>query len=98
MSNILNVFYPPESRDLKPEEVEDCLPCQLMASIGCTATGAWFLSGKAFEDNTISVEENLKKNPVWWRNCIKGVGIGLIGYGAFRGYEMVRDQSKKFTE
>lgn len=87
MSNIVNVFFPPESRDLKPEEYANCLPCQIMATVGCITTGSYFLTDRLWEDPKISVKENLEKNPMWWRNFIKATGVGLIGYGIYRGTE-----------
>ncbi|ODV70812.1 uncharacterized protein CYBJADRAFT_173169 [Cyberlindnera jadinii NRRL Y-1542] len=87
MSNIVNVFNPPPSRDLTPEETKDCVPCQIMSTCFALAAGYWFASGRVFENDKISVEENLKKNPIWWRNAVKGFGVGLLGFGVVRGTE-----------
>ncbi|CAM9011969.1 hypothetical protein WICANDRAFT_62972 [Wickerhamomyces anomalus NRRL Y-366-8] len=87
MSNIVKVFNPPESRDLEPKEYENCLPCQIMATVTAIGAGIWFTSGQLFDDSKLSKTENLKKNPIWWRYFIRGSGYGLIGYGVFRGTE-----------
>ncbi|KAH3684316.1 hypothetical protein WICPIJ_004696 [Wickerhamomyces pijperi] len=87
MSNIVNIFNPKPSRDLTPEEYADCLPCQIMATFGCITAGSYFLTDRLWNDPNISLKENLEKNPIWWRNSIKGLGVLLIGYGGYRGLE-----------
>lgn len=88
MSNILSVFSPPPSRDLTGEETKDCLPCQVMATVSALGAGAWFASGKVFEDDLkLTKEESLKKNPIWWRNTIRSSGYLLIAFGIYRGTE-----------
>lgn len=87
MSNIVKVFDPPESRDLEPAEYQDCLPCQIMATISALGAGAWFVSGQVFKDDKLTVEENLKRNPIWWRNTVRAGGVGLLAFGVYRGTE-----------
>lgn len=87
MSNILKVFNPPESRDLEPQEYDNCVPCQIMATVSSIGAGVWFASGQVFEDEKLTKAENLKKNPIWWRNFIRTSGVALIGYGVYRGTE-----------
>lgn len=87
MSNIAKIFNPPESRDLSPEETADCLPCQIMATFSSLGAGYWFASGQVFRDDTISAAENLRKNPMWWRNTIRTFGVGLLCFGVYRGTE-----------
>lgn len=89
MSNIIKVFNPPESRDLSPEETEDCLPCQIMATFSALGAGAWFASGRVFHNDTITAEQNLKRNPIWWRTSIRTFGAVLILFGIYRGTEGV---------
>lgn len=79
-SNILDVFKDKEPRDITGEEAKDCLPCQVMGSLGSLAAGVYFSSGYLFKD-----DYDFKTNPQWWRNTIKGVGYGLIGLGIYRG-------------
>lgn len=91
MSNIANVFNPPKS-----EEIEDCLACDVFNSFFLVGAGSYLISGKAIQkDNKISLEEFHKKNPIWWRNSIKGFGAALIGYGAYRGYDTWRTTQKR---
>jgi hypothetical protein len=87
MSNILKVFNPPESRDLTPEETRDCVPCQIMATVTALGAGYWFASGQVFRDDSITPQENLKRNPIWWRNSVRIFGVGLLCFGIVRGTE-----------
>ncbi|KAH3676287.1 hypothetical protein WICMUC_002083 [Wickerhamomyces mucosus] len=101
MSNIIDVFKPPKSRDLEPDEYASCLPCQVMATVGSILTGVYFATGTVFDDPKLSPKQNLEKNPLWWRNFIKLGGVGLVGYGIYRGGEgwiwNLEDQGKKYN-
>lgn len=59
-----------------------------MATMSAIAAGAWFASGRVFdEDVKLSKEESVKKNPIWWKNTVRGSGVALIGFGLYRGGE-----------
>lgn len=99
MSNIANVFNPPT--ESKP--VEDCLSCDVFNSFFLFAAGGYLASGKAItNDKKLSLEEFNKKNPVWWRNGIRGFGGVLIAYGFYRSYDTYESwktsQVKKFNQ
>lgn len=81
-SNILGVLTPPDSSKQTSEE-EQCLACQLMGSLLCLAGGVYFMSEFPFQESNASS----KKNPLWWKNTVKTAGLGLFGYGIYRGGE-----------
>lgn len=79
MTNMTDLFNPPASKNLSDKEIEDCTVCQTMATVTALAAGAYFASGQVFKN------EKPGTNPMWWKNFIKGTGMGLIGYGIYRG-------------
>lgn len=81
-SNILGVLTPAEGSRKIPDE-EKCLACQLMGSALCLAGGIYFMSEIPFQGSNASS----KKNPLWWKNSVKSAGLGLFGYGIYRGGE-----------
>lgn len=98
MSNIANVFNP--QQESKP--VEDCLSCDIFNSIFLLGAGGYLSSGKAIlKDKKVSVEEFNKKNPIWWKNSVRGFGVFLIGYGIYRSFDTYESwktsEEKKLT-
>lgn len=93
MSNILSVFNPPPSRELDEEETRDCVPCQVMSTVFGIGFGSYLVSGRAFKYSEaekkkgISLEEFNKRNPMWWRRSLKGLGSIFIIMGLARGTE-----------
>lgn len=82
MSNILSVFNPPPSRDVPVTEV-NCLPCtaiQLAVAFG----GGLYLNSNLPFSATKDGKIDLKKHPQWWQKSVRGVGIVLVGLGAYR--------------
>lgn len=79
MSNILKVFNPPESIDLSDEK--PCIQCQVMATVAAVAAGTYMATGMVFNGEKPGVNS---KN---WKMFIRSSGIGLIGYGIYRGGE-----------
>lgn len=92
-SNILSVFNPPAKRDLSDEEVQDCIPCQVMSTVFSLGFGSYLISGKPFEYSDkeakrgITAEKFEKMNPQWWRNSLRAFGGSLIVFGLVRGSE-----------
>ena len=100
MSNIIGVFNPPPLRDL-PIEATECLPCtfiQLCVSVG---GGLWLNLNSPFKGKDGKID--LIKHPMWWQKSLKGTGILLFGFGAYRFGEFATkvyekwDQSKTFN-
>ncbi|KAH3902662.1 uncharacterized protein SCODWIG_03680 [Saccharomycodes ludwigii] len=93
MSNILNVFNPPPSRDLTPAETRDCIPCKIMSTLFALGFGTYLYSGKATEYGSeeikkgITLKEFSRRNPTWWKYSLKGIGGSLIFFGLLRGSE-----------
>ncbi|SMN18280.1 similar to Saccharomyces cerevisiae YDL157C Putative protein of unknown function [Maudiozyma saulgeensis] len=98
MSNIANVFNP--QQESKP--IEDCLSCDIFNSIFLLGTGGYLVSGKAIiKDKKVSLKNFNEKNPVWWRNSIRGFGGFLVAYGIYRSFDTYESwktsQEKKLT-
>lgn len=85
MSNILNVFNPPQPRDLRDDEV-DCLGCTAVQSLLAFGGGVYLASSLPFKDSFGKVD--LTKNPIWWQKSIKSVGVLVFGLGAYRAGEV----------
>lgn len=83
MSNIISVFNPPASRALPDES---CMPCTAIQSLMSFAGGFYLNLNSLFKD--LKGKINLRKNPIWWQNSVKSIGIVLIGLGAYRAGEM----------
>lgn len=79
MSNILDVFQPPEGRDLSDEE---CLGCTAVQTFMSLAGGSYFLSSMPFKNKKGVVD--LKTHPLWFQRGIRGGGIILIALGMYR--------------
>ena len=82
MSNILSVFSPSPSRDLPASEV-DCLPCTLIQSAFAIGGGIYLNSSLPFTEGKEN-KIDFKKHPLWWQKSVRGIGILLIGLGAYR--------------
>lgn len=82
MSNILSVFNPPPARDIPDEP---CLPCTAIQSLMSFAGGLYLNLNSLFKD--LKGKINIHKNPIWWQNSVKSLGILLIGLGAYRAGE-----------
>lgn len=85
MSNILDVFNPPKSRDLRSDEV-DCLGCTAIQSLVAFGGGA-YLSLFSFKEHG---KVDLAKNPLWWQRSIKSAGVLVFALGAYRAGEVVQ--------
>ncbi|CUM45169.1 uncharacterized protein AC631_05582 [Debaryomyces fabryi] len=83
MSNILSVFNPPPARAIP---YESCLPCTAIQSLMSFAGGLYLNLNSLFKD--LKGKINLHKNPIWWQNSVKSLGILLIGLGAYRAGEV----------
>lgn len=93
-SNIIKIFTNEESRELISEESKDCLPCQIMASFAGVAAGVYFSSGYLFKN-----DKDFAKNPQWWRSSIRVLGLGLIGFGIYRGGQgFLWDKNREYKE
>lgn len=97
MSNIVNVFNPPEET-----KFEDCLSCDIFNSVFLLGTGSYLVSGKAItKNNKLSLQEFNKKNPKWWINSLKGFGGALFLYGIYRSGDTYKSwkesQQKKLS-
>lgn len=92
-SNILSVFNPSKQRDLSKEETMDCVPCQIMSSMFALGFGSYLASGKPFEYSEkekargVSLAEFERRNPMWWRGAMRGLGGSLVILGFIRGTE-----------
>ena len=80
-SNILNIFTNTEPSDISYKE--ECLTCQIMGSATCLVAGAYFMSNLPFSGSNTSV----KRNPIWWKNSVKGAGAIIFALGILRGGE-----------
>ncbi|CAK7891985.1 hypothetical protein CAAN1_01S07998 [[Candida] anglica] len=87
MSNILSVFNPPPSRQLDTNEV-NCLPCTFIQSMFATGGGIYLNSNIPFKGTDGKVD--FKKHPIWWQKSVRGIGILLIGLGAYRFGEVAQ--------
>lgn len=81
MSNIISVFNPPPSRDIPTSDV-NCLPCTFIQSMFAFGGGAYLSSSLPFTEKDGKID--VKKNPLWWQKSVRGIGILLIGLGAYR--------------
>lgn len=90
MSNILNVFNPPEGRDLGEEE---CLGCTAVQTLLCLAGGGYFMSSMPFKNKSGTID--LKKHPLWFQRGVKGSGIMLVALGMFRLGEVIQIWHKR---
>lgn len=90
MSNILNVFNPPEGRDLSNDE---CLGCTAVQTVMSLAGGAYFLTSMPFKDKKGSID--VRKHPIWFQRGIRGGGIILIALGMYRLGEVVQIYHKR---
>lgn len=105
MSNILNLFNPPPSRELTEEETRDCVPCQILSTIFGVGFGGYLASGYAFKyteaekKKGISLEQFNKVNPLWWKNSMRGLGSVLVIMGLVRGAEgWLWNKEKKYKQ
>ncbi|EGW34284.1 uncharacterized protein SPAPADRAFT_59702 [Spathaspora passalidarum NRRL Y-27907] len=89
MSNILSVFNPPPSRDLSDAELgKACLPCTAIQSFVAMAGGAYLNSPNQFKDKAGKID--FVKHPLWWQRSVRGAGIVLFGFGAYRAGEVIQ--------
>ncbi|CUM65271.1 uncharacterized protein PRCAT00002904001 [Priceomyces carsonii] len=86
MSNILSVFNPPPPRELPGKP---CLSCTAVQSLVCIGGGTYLSSTLPFKDSKTG-RIDFNKNPVWWQKSIRGLGILLVGLGAYRAGEIAQ--------
>ncbi|RLV95375.1 hypothetical protein JA1_001083 [Spathaspora sp. JA1] len=79
MSNILSVFNPPPSRTIPDSELD-----RTLAMVG----GFYLNSPNQFKDKTGKID--LVKHPLWWQRSVRGAGIVLFGFGAYRAGEVIQ--------
>ncbi len=80
MTNITEIFNPPPVREHTSEESLDCLPCQIMSSLGSLGAGYYLGSGLVYKGDA-----DFHKNPQWWRYSVKSAGVLLLAFGMYRG-------------
>lgn len=89
-SNILSLFNPKPSGNLDTEEVS-CVPCEALASMTALGFGTYLASGRMFTfketGSKMTKTEFYRLNPTWWRGSVRGLGVGLLLYGAYRARE-----------
>lgn len=98
-SNILSLFTRPtrsqvteqegqsNSDDIGESLQQDCIPCMTVQLIMSIGLGTYLQSDSLFKENGIV---DYKKHPIIWQRSLRGFGLGLIGFGLYRGYSIVR--------
>jgi hypothetical protein len=85
MSNIAGIFNPPASR---PVETDNCAPCTAVQALMCFGGGWYMLLGFPLQDKNGTI--NVRKHPLWWQKSVRGVGVLLVGLGAYRVGELAQ--------
>ena len=85
MSNIADIFNPPASR---PVVTDNCAPCTAVQALMCFGGGWYMLLGFPLQDKNGIID--VRKHPVWWQKSVRGVGVLLVGLGAYRVGELAQ--------
>lgn len=81
MSNIALIFSP-----RPPADYEPCVTCTAMQAVMSFAGGWYMLLGRPFHDSKGVID--VRKHPIWWQKSVRGVGVLLVGLGAYRVGEL----------
>ncbi|CAH2446649.1 hypothetical protein PP7435_CHR1-2522 [Komagataella phaffii CBS 7435] len=80
MSNILKVISPDfPKKKLEDEHINNCLPCQLLATATSLVAGSYLATGYAFAGEVSG------RTPMLWKRSVRMGGCLLIFYGIYRG-------------
>lgn len=90
-SNIVSLFNP-RSADAPAASGDDCVGCMTVQLLTALGLGTYLQTGGLFKENgTI----DYKKHPVLWQRSVRGVGVGLIGFGFYRAWNTFKLAQEK---
>lgn len=89
-SNIVSVFVKPSPGETPSPpslfEDTDCIPCTVVQLITAIGLGTYLQTQTIFREPNGTID--VYKNPKWWRNSVRGLGIGLMALGVQRMYHI----------
>ncbi|XBW37522.1 hypothetical protein QEN19_003104 [Hanseniaspora menglaensis] len=94
-SNILSLMSQKPPSSSEKVEYEDCIPCQVMATVFALSLGTYFQTQHPFpktksvnnKEVILTASEWNHLYPKWYRQSMKVTGWALIGFGIYRGTE-----------